>query len=68
MVFSIHLPLSGKDGIMRDEYDDRLRLDGRAQINNGIDRLLARIMQAFRVLHTIHWSSPWAVHERRCRN
>ncbi|WP_416464069.1 hypothetical protein [Sphingomonas sp. VDB2] len=53
---------------MRDEYDDRLRYDGREQINNGIDRLLARIMQAFRVLHMIHWSSPWAAAERQCRN
>ncbi|MGW8203110.1 hypothetical protein ACWGM0_11275 [Sphingomonas bisphenolicum] len=53
---------------MRDEYDDRLRHEGREQINNGIDRLLARIMQAFRVLHMIHWSSPWAAAERRCRN
>lgn len=49
---------------MRDEYDDRLRHDGRAHINSGIDR----IMQAFRVLHAIHWSSPWAVHERQCRH
>ncbi|MEC3911126.1 hypothetical protein U5A82_11805 [Sphingobium sp. CR2-8] len=50
---------------MRDEYDDRLWQDGRDDINHGIDRLLARVMQAFRVLHGIQWSAPWTK-ERRC--
>ncbi|WP_176400229.1 hypothetical protein [Sphingobium sp. Z007] len=53
---------------MRDEYEDRLRNDSRQQINSGIDVLLAQIMQAFRVLHAIHWSAPWAASERRCRS
>jgi len=68
MAISFRLALHEKDGIMRDEYDDRVRHDGRAQINSGIDRLLAKIMQAFCVLHAIHWSAPWAANERRCRN
>lgn len=53
---------------MRDEYEDRLRHDGREQINSSIDGLLAQIMQAFSVLHAIHWSAPWAASERRCRS
>lgn len=52
---------------MRDEYDDRLWNDGREQINKDIDRLVARIMQAFRVLHGIQWAAPW-VEDRRCRS
>ena len=52
---------------MRDEYDDRLWNDGREQINKDIDRLLSRIMQAFRILHSIQWSAPWT-QERRCRS
>jgi hypothetical protein len=54
-------------GIMRDEYDDRLWNDGREQINMGIDRLMARVMQAFCILHAIQWSAPWTT-ERRCRS
>ncbi|MCI4589668.1 hypothetical protein MOK15_06140 [Sphingobium sp. BYY-5] len=56
---------------MRDEYDDRLWNDGRTVINHGIDRLIATIMQAFRVLHCIHWSAPWtdaSAQDRHCRS
>ena len=52
---------------MRDEYDARLWNDNRDQTNQGIDQLLTRIMQAFRVLHTIHWSAPWT-NDRPCRS
>lgn len=45
---------------MRDEYDDRLLENLREDSNAGIDRLLDRIMQAFRVLHRSQWSAPWA--------
>jgi hypothetical protein len=48
-----------KDRIMRDEYDDRLWNDGREHTNQGIDRLIAGIMQAFRALHRVQWTSPW---------
>ncbi|WP_336972514.1 hypothetical protein [Sphingobium aromaticiconvertens] len=53
---------------MRDEYDDRLLDSLREESNAGIDRLLDRIMQAFRVLHRSQWSAPWATQqaERRC--
>lgn len=52
---------------MRDEYDDRMLESLREDGNAGIDRLLDRIMQAFRVLHRSQWSAPWAAKaERRC--
>jgi hypothetical protein len=44
---------------MRDEYDARLWNEGRQDTNKAIDGLINRIMQAFCVLHRIHWSSPW---------
>jgi hypothetical protein len=44
---------------MRDEYEARLWNDSHVDTANGIDRLLGRIMQAFRVLHRIEWSAPW---------
>ncbi len=50
---------------MRDQYDARLWNDSHEQARAGIDRLLARIMQAFRVLHRIHWAAPWA-DQRNC--
>lgn len=45
---------------MRDQYDARLWDDCHQDTAAGIDRLLARIMQAFAVLHGINWSSPWS--------
>ena len=54
-----------KEIVMRDQYDARLWNDSHEQTRAGIDRLLARIMQAFRVLHRIHWAAPWA-DQRNC--
>jgi hypothetical protein len=45
---------------MRDEYHARLRHEHQEDGSAGIDRLLGKIMQAFRVLHRIEWSAPWA--------
>ncbi|PSO12117.1 hypothetical protein C7E20_09220 [Sphingobium sp. AEW4] len=50
---------------MRDQYDARLWTDHHREASAGIDRLIARIMQAFRVLHSIHWSAPWS-DDSRC--
>jgi hypothetical protein len=46
--------------VMRDEYHARLRRENHEDSSAGIDRLLGKIMQAFRVLHRIEWSAPWA--------
>ena len=45
---------------MRDEYDNRLWQFARKDSAQQIDHLLARVMQAFCVLHRITWSAPWA--------
>lgn len=69
MMFNVR-PRIGKDGIMRDEYDDRLWNDGREHANHGIDQLIAAIMQAFRALHRVQWTSPWSesrASDRTCR-
>lgn len=50
---------------MRDQYDARLWTDHHREARAGIDRLIARVMQAFRVLHSIHWSAPWS-DDSRC--
>lgn len=52
---------------MRDEYDARLWDESREDTNRAIDGLIARIMQAFRVLHGIHWSAPWQ-NEKTCHS
>ena len=44
---------------MRDHYDARLWNDGHEEVHASVDRLLRRIMQAFHVLHRIHWAAPW---------
>jgi hypothetical protein len=50
---------------MRDKYDAQLWTEHHVETSKGIDRLIARIMQAFRVLHGINWSAPWS-DEGRC--
>lgn len=52
---------------MRDQYDARLWNVGHEETSAGIDRLLARIMQAFRVLHRIEWAAPWS-DEKPCQS
>lgn len=50
---------------MRDQYDAQLWTENHVEASAGIDRLITRIMQAFRVLHCINWSAPWS-DEGRC--
>lgn len=48
---------------MRDEMFDRDYQGGRAELNNGIDRLVKAIggtvLLAFEALHRAEWSAPW---------
>ncbi len=47
---------------MRDELYDRDYQSGRAELHDGIDRLLARLANGLRVtfeaIHRIEWSAP----------
>jgi hypothetical protein len=45
--------------MMRDEIFDRDYQNGRNALNDGIDRLLAGIMQTFRVVAAIQFDAPW---------
>ncbi len=51
---------------MRDHYDARLWNDGHEELRASVDRLLRRIMQAFHVLHRIHWAAPWTDQRGSC--
>lgn len=48
---------------MRDELYDLDYQDGRADLHDGIDRLLALIADGVRVtfaaIHRVEWSAPW---------
>ncbi len=48
---------------MRDELYDRDYQSGRAELHDGIDRLLARLANGLRVtfeaIHRVEWSAPW---------
>ncbi len=44
---------------MRDELFDREYQEGREAMNQGIDRLLAKIMAGFRTLAAIQFAAPW---------
>ncbi len=48
---------------MRDELYDRDYQGGRAELHDGLDRLLARIADGLRVtfaaIHRTEWSAPW---------
>jgi len=48
---------------MRDELYDRDYQGGRAELHDGLDRLLARLADGLRVtfaaIHRIEWSAPW---------
>ena len=56
---------------MRDEFFDRDYQQGRAAMNDGIDRGLATLAAQLRVLgetlHRVQWSAPWRS-ERKHRN
>lgn len=44
---------------MRDEQDMRILEEHRAAFGAVVDDAIAKIMEAFRVLHCIEWSAPW---------
>ena len=48
---------------MIDEIFDRQYQAGRAQLNDGIDRAVARIAKelgaSLKALHRIEWNAPW---------
>ncbi len=48
---------------MRDELYDRDYQGGRAELHDGLDRLLAHIADGLRVtlaaIHRTEWSAPW---------
>ncbi len=54
---------------MRDELFDRDYQAGRAELNAGIDRAVARIGRSLgdslKLLHHIEWSAPWQVKTKR---
>ena len=44
---------------MRDEIFDRDYQAGRDALHDGIDRLIAGMGRALRVLHSLQFSAPW---------
>ena len=44
---------------MRDEMFHRTYDDGRSALHDGIDRLVEKIMSAFRSLERIQFAAPW---------
>ena len=44
---------------MRDELFDRDFQEGREAMNQGIDRLLAKLLAGFRTLAAIQFAAPW---------
>lgn len=54
---------------MRDEIFDRDYAAGRAELNAGIDRAIARIARSvgdsFTLLHDIQWNAPWHAKSKR---
>ena len=54
---------------MRDELFDRDYQAGRAELNAGIDRAVARIGRSLgdslKVLHRIEWNAPWQAKTKR---
>ena len=44
---------------MRDEFYDRDYQAGRDALHDGVDRLIAGIMQTFRVATAIQFDAPW---------
>ncbi|MCP1471331.1 hypothetical protein J3E64_003038 [Sphingobium sp. OAS761] len=51
---------------MRDQYDARMWVGHHHAVAAEIDRLLGRIMDAFRVLNDIRWAAPWS-EDKACR-
>lgn len=44
---------------MHDEIYDRDYQLGRVALNEGIDRLVAKTMETFRVISAIQFAAPW---------
>ena len=57
---------------MMDEIFDRNYQSGRAHLNAGIDRALARVARSiaasFKALHRVEWSSPWTAADKARSN
>ena len=56
---------------MIDEIFDRNYQEGRAALNDGIDRLFASIStelgKSMKAMHRFEWSAPWTQTNRRTR-
>ena len=52
---------------MRDEIFDRDYQAGRDALHDGIDRLIAGMGRALRVLHSIQFDAPWKKDAARAR-
>ena len=56
---------------MNDEIFDRTYQSGRAELNAGVERAVARLARtlgdSFTVLHRLEWSAPWAKTPRDTR-
>jgi hypothetical protein len=56
---------------MRDELFDRSYAEGRAQLNDGIDRAVqglgATLKTSLKALHRVEWSAPWKQQAKRAR-
>jgi hypothetical protein len=54
---------------MRDELFDRSYAEGRAALNDGIDRaaygLGETLRTSLKALHRVEWSAPWKQQHRR---
>ncbi len=54
---------------MRDELYDRDYQLGRAELHNGVDRLLSRVGEGLRVtfdaIYRTEWSAPWKTAAKR---
>ncbi len=54
---------------MRDELFDRDYQAAREDLNNGLDRLITRIVRGtavtFDAIHRVEWSAPWKSHAKR---
>ena len=57
---------------MMDEIFDRNYQQGRAALNDGIDRAVATIGRelgkSLAALHRVEWSAPWAAPRTKTRN
>ena len=55
------------EAMMRDEIFDRDYQAGRDALHDGIDRLVAGMGRALRVLHSMQFDAPWKKDAARTR-